>query len=59
MKQQKKYSSWVIGIVVLIGLAAAAVSLIWKITSRQSALQFACVGLFYGFLLYYCFKGYQ
>ena len=59
MKQQKKRGSWVVSIVVLAGLAVAAAALVWRIKSQQSAVHFACVGLFYGFLLYYCMKGYQ
>ena len=59
MKQQKERGSLGVTIVVLVGLVVAAVSLIWRIRSQQSALLFACVGLFYGFLLYYCLKGYQ
>ena len=59
MKEQKERSSLGVTIVVLVGLIVAAVSLIWRIRSQQSALLFACVGLFYVFLLYYCLKGYQ
>ena len=59
MKQQKERSTRVVSIIALIGLAVAAIALIWRIRSHQNALLFACVGLFYGFLLYYGFKGYQ
>ena len=59
MKEQKERSSLGVTIVVLVGLVVAAISLIWRIKSQQSALLFVCVGLFYAFLLYYCLKGYQ
>lgn len=59
MKQQKERSTRVVSIIALIGLAVAAIALIWRIRSHQNALLFACVGLFYVFLLYYGFKGYQ
>ena len=59
MKQQKERSSLGVTIVVLAGLVIAAVSLIWRIKNQQSPLLFASVGVFYIFLLYYCFKGYQ
>ena len=59
MKQQKERSTRIVSIIVIIGLVVAAAALIWRIRSRQSPLLFACVGLFYGFLLYYCLKGYR
>ena len=59
MKLFKDRKTRAVGIVVLVGLAVAVTALIWRIASKQNALQLACVGLFYGFLLYYCFIGYQ
>ena len=59
MKQQKERGSLGVTIVVLAGLVIAAVSLIWRIKNQQSPVLFASVGVFYIFLLYYCFKGYQ
>ena len=59
MKLFKDRSTRVISIIVLVGLAVAVTALIWRLTSKQSALQLICVGAFYGSLLYYCFIGYQ
>jgi hypothetical protein len=59
MKQAKEPGIRVVSIVVLIGLAVAVAALIWRIASKQNILLFACVAVFYGFLLYYCLKGYR
>jgi hypothetical protein len=59
MKLQKTPGTRIVSIVVLLGLAAAAAALIWRIKNQQSPVLFVCVGLFYVFLLYYCLKGYQ
>ena len=59
MNTQKKHTTWIIGIVALMGLAAAVIALIGRIRGQQNALVFACVGLYYGFMLYYGLKGYQ